>query len=90
MKSWLIIGLFTFTTISGFGMKPGSHNDSLLQKKMKDLEERLVRHERKITRLEVENDELRSEIHQIKAKPAIRVGRKTYVNRVGSKQLVSE
>lgn len=90
MKSWILLVFISFTAVSGFGREGGIHTDSLLYKKMKDLEERIVRQERKINRLEVENDELRSELQQIRSKPTIRVGRKTYVNRVGSKQLVAE
>lgn len=64
--------------------------DSLIARKLRDLEERIVRQERKINRLEVENHELKSAISDINSKPTIRLGRRTTINRVGSKQLVSE
>lgn len=85
----LTIGLF-FIANEGFSGTLKVHNDSILERKLRHLEERLVRQERKINRLEVENDELKASIHEMKSAPVIRLGRRTTINRVGSKQLVSE
>lgn len=79
-----------FLTLHSFSMEISYNNDTMLARKLRDLEERIVLQERKINRLEVENHELKTAISEINSRPAIRLGRKTSINRIGSKQLVSE
>jgi hypothetical protein len=79
-----------FLSMQSFSLETINHNDSLIARKLRDLEERIIQQERKINRLQVENHELKTAINEINSRPVVRIGRKTTVNRVGSKQLVSE
>ena len=90
MRTLILMVAFVFLSIQSFSLERSVDNDSLITRKLRDLEERIVRQERKINRLEVENHELKSVIAEINSRPVIRLGRKTSINRVGSKQLVSE
>ena len=79
-----------FLSMQSFSLERTYNNDSLITRKLRDLEERIVQQERKINRLQVENHELKTAISEINSRPVLRVSRKTTINRVGSKQLVSE
>lgn len=84
----MTLGLFF--SLESFSLQSFPNNDSIVNRRLRDLEERIIRQERKINRLEVENHELKSAISEIHARPTIRLGRRTTINRIGSKQLVSE
>jgi len=90
MKTLFLTVVSMFLTIQSFSLDRRSENDSLIVRKLRDLEERIVRQERKINRLEVENLELKTTVAEINSRPVLRLGRKTSINRVGSKQLVTE
>ncbi|HSB93261.1 MAG TPA: hypothetical protein VLC28_09095 [Flavitalea sp.] len=88
-----IIGLTVvsmFFSTQSFSLETSNNNDSVIARKLRDLEERIVQQERKINRLQVENHELKAAIADINSRPVVRLGRKTTVNRIGSKQVVSE
>ena len=83
-----VVSMFLF--LQSYALDRKSGNDSLIVRKLRDLEERIIQQERKINRLEVENVELKETIAEINSRPVLRLGRKTSINRVGSKQLVTE
>jgi hypothetical protein len=90
MKTLLLTVVSIFFCLQSFSLERTNNNDSLIVRKLRALEERIVQQERKINRLQVENHELKSAIAEINSRPTVRIGRKTTINRVGSKQLVSE
>ena len=90
MRTLLLTVVSIFFCFQSFSLERTNHNDSIVARKLKALEERIVQQERKINRLRVENHELKSAIAEINSRPVVRFGRKTTINRVGSKQLVSE
>jgi hypothetical protein len=90
MRMLILTVVLIFFSIQSFSLERVNNNDSLINRKLKHLEERIVQQERKINRLQVENHELKSAIVEINSRPVVRIGRKTSINRVGSKQVVSE
>jgi len=90
MRILILTVVSVFLSLQSFSLDRTSENDSLIVRKLRDLEERIVRQERKINRLEVENLELKTAIAEINSRPVVRFGKKTSINRVGSKQLVTE
>lgn len=90
MRMLILTVVSIFFSIQSFSLERVNNNDSLIARKLKHLEERIVQQERKINRLQVENHELKTAIAEINSRPVVRIGRKTSINRVGSKQVVSE